>query len=116
MKNNTLRTLARTNEMQTLYARAKDMGLRFFNNDGDHSRVQVIFLSYLELYFSLYKEIASSAECISLNTLKDDMDVDAYLVWRRYTQNKKEKSGSPNKKSKSNNSGIPTVRFKKKRK
>ena len=111
MKNNILRTLARSNEMQTLYARSKDIGLQLFDNTKDYSRIQIIFLSYLELYHGLYKDISMGEDFIDYELLNDDMDVDAYLVFR---SKKEEEKNKP--KEKVNTTGFPNVLLRKKRK
>jgi len=107
-QNNPLRALARSNEFQTLYARAKDLGFKLFNNNKDLSRIQIIFLNYLELYSSLIQDIAMNEPHIDYDKLKDDELTDAYLTWKRKNREKKNKK---DKKEKSNNTNIPSVVF-----
>lgn len=108
-KSNPLRALARSQEYQTLYARAKDLGLKLFNNDKDLSRIQIIFLNYLELYSSLMQDITMNEPHIDYDKLKDDELVDAYLVWKR--KNRENKNKKDKKEKKFNNTNIPSVVF-----
>lgn len=108
-KNNIIRDLARSHKWQTLYSRAKDLGLKLFSNKEDLTRLQIIFLDYLELYSSLYQDVAMEEEGISMEKIKDDIMVDAYLVFKKRQRSKKK---SKNKKErKKNNTSVPNLVF-----
>jgi len=107
MNNNPLRTLARSNEYQTLYSRAKDLGFELFDNNKDLSKLQITFLNLLETYSSLYQDVSMGEEFIDDDVIKDDIRCDAYLVYRRNTRKNK-------KVKKQNNTSTPSIVFTKK--
>lgn len=98
-KNNPIRTLARSTKWQTLYARAKEMNIQLFENVTDYSAIQIEFLYWLELYHSLYMDLGMNEPYISENVIKDDIRVDAYVLWRSKVKFSKEKQAD-NKKPK----------------
>ena len=103
MRNNPLRDLAKSTQHQLLYREAKNLGLKLFNNNTDLGKLQIIYLSYLELYKNLYEELGSGEEYLTEEVINDCVRCDAYLVYRRDKRDKKEK---PKKKG---NSNIPWV-------
>jgi len=105
IKNNPLRTLARSIEYQTLYSRAKDLGFELFNNKKDLSKIQITFLNLLETYSSLYQDMAMGEKYISEEVIADDIRCDAYLVYKR--RNRKDKKIM----KKENNTKTPSVVF-----
>jgi len=105
-KNNPLRTLARSTEYQTLYSRAKDLGLELFDNKKNLSKIQITFLNLLETYSSLYQDIAMGEKYINEEVVEDDTRCDAYLVYKRKTRKDKKLSNK-----KENNTGIPGIVF-----
>ncbi len=110
-----LRKLARNNYYQNLYSMAKELGnIKFFDNEKDFTEIQISFLSWMNVYNSLFIDLGSGEENISEEIIKDSIRVDAYLLWRRH---KRENSGDKhkNKEIKDNISGIPSIRFKRKR-
>lgn len=103
-----LKQLARSNKYQMLYSRAKELSLKLFNNDTDLTTIQIWFLYWLEVYSSLYIDLARKEEFISEEVIEDDLRTEAYLLWR----NEKSKKKSQDKKNiRVNNSNIPTVLF-----
>ena len=110
--NNPLRTLARSIYWQTLYARSKEMDIKLFYNDVDHTKIQITFLQYLEVYNSIYTDIAMGEKLITYDKIKDDMLVDAYLVYKRKKKEGKTKLPEMNQK---NILGAPSIIFRPKR-
>ena len=53
-----LRTLAKTNYYQTIYANAKDFSLRLFDDTDRISDMQIRFLNYIGFYSMIYTDIA----------------------------------------------------------
>jgi len=104
MKNNPLRTLARSNEYQTLYIRAKDLGFRLFDNIKNLSKLQITFLNLLETYASLYQDVAMGEKYIDEDVIKDDIRCDAYLIFKRKIR--KDKKLHPKKQNNTNNPSI----------
>jgi hypothetical protein len=83
LKEKILRQLARSYKYQTLYARAKDLGtIRLFSNNDDLSYLQSLFLHWLEVYSSIYTDIATGEDNIDYEILEDDLRTDAYLYWK----------------------------------
>jgi hypothetical protein len=87
---NTLQTLARSNNAQTIYRHAKEIGtLRLFNNDTDFSHIQILYLYYLSLYESLYTDLSMGEEFISQEVIEDSLRVEAYLLYKRVNRKNK---------------------------
>lgn len=109
MKNSSLRELARSDFWIQTYRASKENGISLFDNTKDLSHLQIVFLSYLNLYDSLYSDIASEmtdgAE-MSIDRMKSDFLVDCYLSHKRNKNNKIDK-----KEKKKNNTGIPSISF-----
>jgi len=106
-----IRKLAKSNKYQLLYNRVKELStLKLFYNDVDLTRVQSWFLYWLEIYNSLYSDIARKEELIDEEVIKDDIRTDAYLLYRM--EKSKIKKTTSNKKSKSIISGEQSVIFK----
>jgi hypothetical protein len=107
---NALQTLARSNTAQTVYRHTKEIGsLRLFNNDTDLSHLQILYLYYLSLYESLYTDLQMGEEFISEDVIKDDVRVDAYLLYKRV--NRKNKKQNANTKSVVDNAGSGSLIF-----
>lgn len=104
---NPIRELAKTTRWQTLYARAKDLNISLFDNSKDLSRLQIIFLSYLELYYNLYKNLSQGDELLDKEVIESDILVDAYLTYK----NKEKEFKKKPKKQKENNTDIPNIVF-----
>ena len=94
-----LQKIARSNEHQTLFNRAKEISsLRLFRNDSDLSLLQNYYLYFLELYSMLYNDLNSKADFLTEEVIQDTIRVEAYLLLRKETkeneQNKKPKVAS----------------------
>jgi len=107
---NALRTLAMSEYWQNMYRASKEInGISLFENSKDLSRLQIIFLSYLNLYNSIFSDIASDMlddAVMDMERIKDDFLVDCYLTYKRKNRGKKEK-----RKPKTNARGIPSISF-----
>ena len=111
--NSPIRTLARSTEWQNLYSRAKELRLNLFENISDFSKIQIIFLYFLEIYNSIYTDIAMGDCVMNHDKIKDDMIVDAYLIYKR--KNRDKGKGSTKKGKKSNTKGMNSLVFRSKR-
>ena len=107
-----LKKLARSNKWQVLYNRAKELGtLRLFSNDNDLTKVQIWMLYFLEMYSSLYTDLAMNEDFISEDVIDDDLRCEAYLLYRKEKSKRKNKEKFINKDKKITPSNIPGVRF-----
>lgn len=108
-----LRNIAKSEDYQVLYSRCKELGfLRLFKNDSDYTRIQILFLYWLEVYSSLYSDLIMEKANIDEEVINDEIRAEAYLLWRR---RKKEEEIEGKKKGNpilSNN--LPTLLFKRK--
>ncbi len=111
-----LRKLARSTKYQILYNRAKNLStLRLFYNDVDYTNVQIWFLYWLEVYNSLYTDMAMNEEYINEEVIEDDLRTDAYLLYRQEKRSKKEINQDLNSKQiKVIPDNIPAIRFRSK--
>lgn len=110
-----LKILARSNRWQILYQRAKEIGtLKLFNNDSDLASDQIWMLFFLEMFSGLYLDLAMKEKNISEEVIKDDLRVEAYLLWKKEKKDKKSGEGSTDTITNKNLSGIPSVVFKRK--
>jgi hypothetical protein len=89
-----LKKIARSNEAQILYNRAKELNIRLFNNDNDLSKMQIWYLYFLELYHILYQDLNTGEDYISEEIIDDDIRTEAYLLLRKERKEKKEKSST----------------------
>ena len=109
MKNSSLRELARSDYWIQMYRASKENNISLFANDSELSHLQIVFLSYLSLYDSLYSDIASDmldGAVLDLERIKSDFLVDCYLTFKRKNRTKKQKIDKPK-----NNTGIPSISF-----
>jgi len=106
-----LRKLARSNKYQLLYSRAKDMALRLFGNVTDLTKIQIWFLYWLEIYSSLYTDLARKEKFLDKEVIEDDVRTDAYLMWRE-EKYKKNAQGTMKKRSIDTSGSNPSVIFK----
>lgn len=83
-----IRSLAKSNEYQTLYSGAKEIGLKMFKNDFDYSDLQIIFLNYISFYSSLYIDIYLKE--IDEKVLDNEIYEDAYSYYKSKKSNKKD--------------------------
>ena len=108
-----LKKLARSNEQQILYNRAKEININLFNNVSDLSKVQIWYLYFLEMYHILYQDLNIGEDFITEEVIKDDIRTEAYLLIRKEKQEKKE-SSSTNRRVIDSTSGLGSVIFKRK--
>lgn len=112
MIHNVIRKLARNNKYQSLYARAKDLGnLQLFSNVKDLTSIQFMFLDWLEIYNSLYSDIAMNEKNIDFDVIEDDIRTEAYLLWRREQRKKKDTKEDRTKKARHTDGSLPSVIF-----
>jgi hypothetical protein len=119
IKETVIRKLAKSHKYQTLYSRVKDINnFCLFNNSHNFSYLQCLFLDWLELYNSLYTDLAREEEHMSSEVIEDDLRAEAYLVWKT---NKKTKIKTSDKKLEKRNevkitpTDIPKIIFTEKR-
>ena len=113
MNHTILKKLAKSNKHQMLYNYAKELhSLKLFSNNTDLSEVQLWVLYYLELYNSLYKDLASGENFISEEVIEDDLRAEAYILFRR--EKRKKKTPKNNKRRVSTSNDMPSVIFKEK--
>ena len=111
MEERTLRTIAKSIKYQTLFARAKDMGnIKIFNNDTEFSKIQVIFLQWIQVYSSLYQDLIMGEQFINEEVMEDFMNCDNYLFYRSKKYETKNQSKIQKKKT-DNTGNIPGVIF-----
>jgi len=109
-KPNILRKLARSDKWQFLYSRAKEIGsIELFKNKNEFSELQIEFMRWLQVYNSLYVDLAMKEPHITEEVIEDDILCDAYLLWR---SKKKDENKTDSQKDASEVTGIPSVRFK----
>jgi len=107
--NNPLRELARSEYAQNMYRASKANGIKLFENESNLGRLQIVYLSFISLYDSIYTDIASDMlddAIMDMERIKDDFLVDCYLTYKRKNSKKKDKP-----KLKKNLSGIPSISF-----
>lgn len=110
MNHKALQELARSTYWQLLYSRSKEMNLKLFQNDYDFTNLQIWMLYYLALYASLYEDIALDKDFISEKHLDSWNRVEAYLMWKKKNQNKKEEPNKP-----ANTGGLPIWKHREKK-
>ena len=110
-----LKKVTRSNKWQLLYNRAKELGtLRLFKNDIDLTKIQIWFLYFLEMYSSLYTDLAMDEDYISEDVIEDPIRTEAYLLYRK-DKNKKDNSKKfTDKEERVTPDNIPGVIFTKK--
>ena len=107
-----LQKLSRSNKWQVLYNRAKELGtLRLFKNDIDLTKIQIWMLYFLEMYSSLYTDLAMNEEYISEDVINDDLRCEAYLLYRREKNKKENKRKFIDKDERVTPHDIPGVTF-----
>jgi hypothetical protein len=110
MKESIIRKLARSDYFQNLYSHSKELGFQFFQNNHTLTKIQIIFLSWVSCYNSLYQDLAMGEDFISDKVIEDDIRTDAYLYWRKtkkYAKKTKKKKDTDGE----NPLGIPSVKF-----
>ena len=82
--------LARSDRWQFLYNKAKELNnLKLFKNDINFAKHQIQFLYYLNLYDTLYQDLASKENYITKEIIKDDLRCEAYLLYKNSEKTKK---------------------------
>lgn len=85
----TLQNLCKSNEHQIYYHRVKEIGsLRLFDNDRDLSKLQIMYLYYLELFSVLFQDLNMQEQYISEEVINDPIRREAYLLYRKEKRNK----------------------------
>jgi len=86
----TLQNICKSSEHQIYYHRVKEIGsLRLFENDRDLSKLQIMYLYYLELFAVLFQDLNMSEKYISEEVINDPIRREAYLLYRREKRNQK---------------------------
>jgi hypothetical protein len=80
-----IRSLAKGDYWQSIYALSKEHPIRFFNNDNDFTDIQYLFLKYLNFYNSIFTDIALNE--IDSIVLDNEIYEDSYMMFK----NKKDK-------------------------
>jgi len=85
-----------------------------FDNQGDLSKIQVIFLQWLSYYYNLYQSLAMNEDPMFLTkeVLQDELRTDAYVLWK----SKKDDKSHVKKGNVIDNSTVPSMVFMKKQK
>jgi len=76
-----VRKLAKSYKWQTIYNNAKEVGLKLFNNDKDLTRIQIMFLSYLNFYSAITMDIVLNE--VSDRVLDNFIYEDAYMYYKQ---------------------------------
>lgn len=112
-----LKNIAKSDRFQMVYARTKEIGsLKLFENTTDLTRIQVLFLYYLELYASLYRDLASKEPYITEEVINNDLRTEAYVLWRsecKETEMNKKTKVNSNQQQIDYSSDTPTLLFNK---
>jgi len=96
-KINPIRLLAKSNKWQTLYYHSKEnCGVYLFDNQTNLSELQIAFLQWLEVYRTLYQDLAMGEFGIDEDIINDEIMADAYLIYKQ-RKNKKKKSKKASK-------------------
>lgn len=79
-----IRKLARSSYWLNIYRAAKEIGsINLFNNNKNFSGLQSVFLHWLEVYNSLYTDLAQKEwKYLSEDVINDNIRCDAFLFWR----------------------------------
>jgi hypothetical protein len=91
----TLKKLARSGRFQMIYSRSKEINnIHLFRNCIEFTPVQIMFLSYLEVYHQLYQDLYLKELYISEEVIEDDLRCEAYLLWKNTKKEKESKSST----------------------
>lgn len=85
-----IRKLARTSEYQTIYALAKELKIKIFDNDKDLSEPQILFLQHVNFYSGLMLDIYLGE--ITDIIFKDEIYEDAYVYHKKKEKERQKKS------------------------
>lgn len=80
-----IRKLARSNYWQTIYnANKENVNIQLFDNKSNLSGPQLVFLQWLQTYYSLYTDLAQKeSQLLTEEVIEDDERTNAYLAYRR---------------------------------
>jgi len=86
-----IRDLAMSFYWQKLYVSSKEInGINLFENACNFTGFQVMFLYWLEIYHSLYRDLSMKEyENLSENVIRDHRRCDAFLYWRQKDNDRK---------------------------
>ena len=91
--------------------------MQLFKNNFDFSAIQLMFMDWLEIYHSLYVDVAMGEELINQEVIEDDLRAEAYLLYKsEKRKNKKFKKENNEIKQQINSGGLSSIIFNKKRK
>ena len=111
-----IRKLARSVYWQNCYSNAKSLGfISLFNNNKNLTKIQILFLHWLNIYNSLFQDLANEEDYLSEAVIEDEIRADAYLYWRRKAKDKPAKKKEDTSEEASNILGIPKIVFKNKK-
>ena len=86
-----IRQLARSSQWQTLYQHTKEIAsLQLFRNSSELTKIQLDFLQWLSLYYSLYQDLAMDKPYLSKAVIEDDIRTEAYLFLKSKEGSKKD--------------------------
>jgi len=109
-----VRKLAKSYQYQFLYRRAKEMSnINLFYNNIDFSRLQLLFLKWLQIYNVLYDDLQMKKSYISQEVIDDEMRTEAYLLYKSQEE-EKPKSSKQQKRQRDTSGNLPSVIFKEK--
>ena len=81
---NSIRNLARSNFWQNVYRASKEVGsIQLFTNSSDLSGLQNLFIFWLNVYDSLYTDLAQKEwKYLDEKVIENNTRCDAFLYWR----------------------------------
>lgn len=84
IKENPIRTLARSRYWQILYCRSKELSnIHLFENHIDFTEIQILFLQYLEVIANLHIDLAVGEDLITEEVINDWIRAESYLLYKR---------------------------------
>jgi hypothetical protein len=86
-----LRKLAHSFYYQMIYNRAKELNsIRLFENDTDFTRIQILFLQYLEQISNLYMDLSMDKPLITEEVINDWIRSESYMLYKTKNRDKEE--------------------------
>lgn len=77
-----IRKLAKNSDNLSLFYAAKDISsIKLFKNTDEFTKLQLIYLNYLYMYYNLNLSIARDE--VSKHVLDNEIYEDSYLLWKR---------------------------------
>jgi hypothetical protein len=98
IKEEPLRTLAKSYYWQALYHRVKDLSgsVCLFNNKIDFTNLQLRFLQHLEIISGLYMDLLSGEDLITEEVINDWIRAEAYLLYKKNKKDERKVDNIPN--------------------